>query len=107
MNLTVYWTRFAENKIDDIYEYHELKVGVSVALRLVNGIIDRTIGLKKNSNLGPKEKLLKNRIQEFRYLVHKNYKIIYWVNLNKNRIEVANVFDTRRNPEKIGEITLD
>ncbi len=34
MNLTVYWTRFAENKIDDIYEYHELKVGVSVALRL-------------------------------------------------------------------------
>lgn len=26
MSLTVYWTRFAENKIDDIYEYYELKL---------------------------------------------------------------------------------
>ncbi len=47
MNLIVYWTRFAENKIDDIYEYCEIKAGVSVAQKLVNGIIDRTIGLEK------------------------------------------------------------
>ena len=104
MSLTVYWTRFAENKIDDIYEYYEFKAGVSVALKLVNGIIDRTISLEKNPYLGPKEKLLEKRKQEFRYLVFKNYKIIYWVNLNKKRIEVANVFDTRRNPEKMDEI---
>jgi len=104
MSLTVYWTRFAENKIDDIYEYYELKGGVSVALKLVNGIIDRTIGLEKNPYLGPKEILLEKRKQEFRYLVFKSYKIIYWVNLNKNRIEVANVFDTRRNPVKMDEI---
>ncbi len=104
MSLTVYWTRFAENKLDDIYEYYELKAGVSVALKLVNGIIDRTIGLEKNPYLGPKEKLLEKLNQEFRYLVFKNYKIIYWVNLNKKRIEVANVFDTRRNPEKMDEI---
>ncbi len=104
MNLTVYWTRFAENKIDDIYEYYEIKAGVSVAYKLVNGIIDRTIGLKKNPYIGSKEKLLEKRDQEFRYLVFKNYKIIYWVNLNKNRIDVANVFDTRRNPGKMDEI---
>jgi plasmid stabilization system protein ParE len=104
MSLTVYWTRFAENKIDDIYEYYELKGGVSVALNLVNGIIDRTIGLEKNPYLGPKEILLEKRKQEFRYLVFKSYKIIYWVNLNKNRVEVANVFDTRRNPVKMDEI---
>jgi len=76
MSLTVYWTRFAENKIDDIYEYYEFKVGVSVALKLVNGIIDRTIGLEKNPYVGPKEKLLTKRKQEFRYLVFKSYKII-------------------------------
>ena len=91
-------------KIDDIYEYYELKTGVSVALKLVNGIIDRTIGLEKNPFIGPKENLLKKWKQEFRYLVFKSYKIIYWVNLNKNRIEIANVFDTRRNPEKMNEI---
>jgi len=107
MSLTVYWTRFAENKIDDIYEYYELNAGVSVARKLINGIIDRTIGLEKNPYIGPKEKLLEKREQEFRYLVHKSYKIIYWVNLIKNRIEVMNVFDTRRNPEKMSEIKAD
>ncbi len=81
MSLTVYWTRFAENKIEDIYEYYELNAGVSVALKLVHGIIDRTIRLEKNPYIGPKEKLLEKREQEFRYLVHKSYKIIYWVNL--------------------------
>ena len=104
MSLTVYWTRFAENKIEDIYEYYELKAGKSVALKLVNGIIDRTTGLRKNPYIGTKENLLEKRKQEFRYLVFNNYKIIYWVNLNKNRIEVTNVFDTRRNPEKMDEI---
>lgn len=107
MSLTVYWTRFAENKIEDIYEYYELNAGVSVALKLVNAIIDRTIGLEKNPYIGTKEKLLEKREQEFRYLVHKNYKIIYWVNLNKKRIDIANVFDTRRNPEKMNEIKSD
>ena len=107
MSLTVYQTRFAENNIEDIYEYYELNAGVSVALKLVNGIIDRTIGLEKNPYLDPKETLLEKRKQEFRYLVHKSYKIIYWVNLNKNRIDIANVFDTRRNPEKMNEMEKD
>ena len=107
MSLTVYWTRFAENKIEDIYEYYELNAGVSVALKLVNGIIDRTIGLEKTPYIGPIEKLLEKREQEFRYLVYRSYKIIYWVNLNKNRIEIMNVFDIRRNPEKIDEIKTD
>lgn len=104
MSLTVYWTRFAENIIDDIYEYYELKAGNSVALKLVIGIIDRTMGLEKNPYVGPKEILLEKRKQEFRYLVYKSYKIIYWVNLDKNRIEIANIFDTRRNPEKMDKI---
>ncbi len=99
--LTVYWTRFAENIINDIYYYYEIKAGISVAQKLINGIIDRTIGLEKNPYIGPKENLLKEREQEFRYLVFKSYKIIYWVHLKKNRIEIVNIFDTRRNPEKI------
>ena len=47
------------------------------------------------------EILLKDRFQEFRYLIYKNYKIIYWINENKNRIEIVNVFDTRQNPDKL------
>ena len=52
----------------------------------------------KNRNL---RNLLKERIQNFRYLIFKNYKIIYWFNKEKNWIEIVDVFDTRQNPPKI------
>ncbi len=104
MDLTIYWTRFAENKLDDIFDYYKTKAGISVTLKLINGIIDKTIVLNKHPNIGQKEELLADRTQNFRYLVYKNYKIIYWVNVNKNRIEIANVFNTRQNPVKIKNI---
>lgn len=42
-----------------------------------------------------------HRNQEFRYLVYKSYKIIYWVNNEFRRVEIVNIFDTRRDPDKI------
>jgi len=104
MDLEVYWTRFAENKLDDIFNYYETTSNKIIAKRLVNGIIDKTIGIEKSPYIGQKELLLENYKQEFRYLVHKNYKIIYWINSSKKRIEISNVFDTRQNPNKMNEI---
>jgi len=98
MDLTVYWTRFAENKLDVIFDYYETNVSNRTAQELVKGIIDTTIGLKKNPYIGQEEELLSGRPQNFRYLVYKNYKIIYWINKIKNRIDIVNVFDTRQNP---------
>ena len=72
-----------------------------VARKLITGIIDKTIGLDKNPYIGQKEELLSDRPQNFRYLVFKSYKIIYWINKNKNRIDIVNVFDTRQNLVKI------
>ncbi len=104
MELAVYWTRFAEDKLDDIYDYYESKAGTRIARKLISGIIDKTIELDKNPHIGQKEELLYGRPQKFRYLVFKNYKIIYWINQNKNRIDIVNVFDTRQNPLKIKKI---
>jgi plasmid stabilization system protein ParE len=101
MELNIIWTRFAENKIEDIYKYYRKKAGYIIALNLVNGIIDSTIELSHTPNIGQKEELLKNRKQEFRYLVFKNYKIIYWSDFINNSIIIANVFDCRQDPEKI------
>lgn len=101
MELIVYWTQFAEDKLDDIFNYYKLKASVRIAQNLTNGIIDATIDLVKNPQIGQKEILLSERFQEFRYLVYKNYKIIYWVNAEKHRIEIINVFDTRQNPAKL------
>ncbi len=104
MTLIVYWTRFAEDKLTDIFNYHETVANTQVAQKLVAGIIDRTISLGKNPNIGQKEELLLNRTQIFRYLVFRNYKIIYWVNSGKNRIEIVNVFDCRQNPMKMKDL---
>jgi toxin ParE1/3/4 len=104
MELTVYWTQFAENKLEDVFAYYSEKVSISLANRLINDIIDKSIELEKNPFIGQRELLLADRIQEFRYLVYKSYKIIYWINRKKQRIEIVNLFDCRQNPQKINEI---
>lgn len=68
---------------------------------MVDGIYGETLKLRKQPKSGQAEELLKKRKQEFRYLVYKNYKIIYWINNQENRIEINDVFDTRQNPVKI------
>jgi len=32
-----------------------------------------------------------------------NDEIVYWLNANQNRVEIASVFDARQNPVKIEE----
>ena len=104
MELTVYWTQFAEDKLDKIFDYYEAKTSSRIARKLIIGIIDKTIGLEKNPYIGQEEELLAGRPQNFRYLVYKFYKIIYWINQDKNRIDIASVFDTRQNPVKISNL---
>lgn len=103
MELEVYWLELAEDKLKDIFIYYSFKASKSVALDLIHGIVDTTIGIDKQPEIGQVETGLKHKKQEFRYLVFKNYKIIYWINYDFKRIEIANVFDTRQNPEKINE----
>lgn len=104
MELAVYWTQFAEDKLEDVFSYYIEKAGKKIALRLVNEIIDKSLELEKNPLIGQKEMLLSDRIQEFRYIVYKNYKIIYWVNEANQRVEIVNLFDCRQNPLKMAEI---
>ena len=103
MELEVYWLELAENKLEDIYSYYLIKASKRIAENLVNGIVDSTIGIEKQPEIGQVETSLKHRKQEFRYLLFKNYKIVYWINYDFRRIEIANVFDTRQDPDKINE----
>lgn len=103
MDLEVYWLELAENKLKDIYDYYLITANKRVAKKLVNGIVEMTMGIGKFLEIGQVEIGLKHRKQEFKYLVSKNYKVIYWINHDLNRIEVANIFDTRQDPNKISE----
>ena len=101
MELEVYWLQLAEDKLDAIYSYYRIKAGKRTAQKLINEITDTTIGLDKQPEIGQVETGLSGRKQQFRYLVFRNYKIVYWINYDFGRIEIANVFDTRQNLEKI------
>ncbi|SDB52339.1 Plasmid stabilization system protein ParE [Flavobacteriaceae bacterium MAR_2010_188] len=101
MELKLFWTDFSQKELQKIYKYYREKTGIRIAKKLANGICNETLKLKKQPKLGQTEELLRKREQEFRYLVYKNYKIIYWINNKENRIEINDVFDTRQNPIKV------
>ena len=101
MELKVKWTDFSKNELKNIFEYYKDKASVAIARKLVTGIVNETLRLKPQPTIGQEEELLKNSDKEFRYIVFKNYKIIYFVNSQLNTIEVVDVFDTRQNPIKI------
>ena len=84
--------------------YVERRIRKNTFMRQIDQIIDWAVIEKEISKVYKKEELLSDRPQNFRYLVLKNYKIIYWMNQDKNRIDIVNVFNTRQNPVKIENI---
>jgi len=101
VELEVFWLEFAESKLEDIYSYYSIKASEAIAKKLIIGIIETTIGIENHPEIGQIEKNLINRRQKFRYLIYRNYKIIYWVNYEQGRVEIANIFDTRQDPDKM------
>lgn len=101
MELIIHWTDFAKAELKKIFDYHHQHASATIARRIVKKIIESTSELSKFPEIGVRENILFDRPQHFRYLVSTNYKIIYWVNSEKNQIEIVDVFDTRQNPEKL------
>lgn len=103
MELAIFWSKIAEEKLLLIFEYYKKKASSKIAQKVINKILIKTEILLQRPKAGAIEPLLLDRTQEFRYLVCNNYKILYYINSISRRIIIANVFDTRQNPIKIKE----
>ena len=101
MPLEIIWSIFAETQLDEIFDYYEKKVSPRLAKKLVKGIINEPKKLIKTPYIGQEEELLKKRKIQYRYLVFKNYKLIYSVDTENEFIKIADVFDTRQSPPKM------
>lgn len=102
MELKIYWTDFSKQELKYIYNYYKEKASITVAKNFAVGITKQVDKLKNQPTIGQEEELLENDSRDFRYLLYNNhYKIIYWVNAEKNRVEIFDVFDTRQSPIKI------
>lgn len=101
MGLKIKWTEFAVQQSKNIFDYYQKKAGERIARKILNGIADSTLLLSDQPKIGQIEELLKDRPQQFRYILYTNYKLIYWSNKDKEIIEIVDVFDTRQNPVKM------
>jgi plasmid stabilization system protein ParE len=101
MELKIYWTDFSKKELQNIFNYYKENASLNVARKLVIGITKETLKLKKQPTIGQIEEGLINPEKDFRYLVYKSYKIIYWINSEKNSVEVFDVFDSRQSLVKI------
>lgn len=99
--MKIFWTQFAKRELRNIFDYYKIKASPKIAQKLVTEIVEKTNALDFQTKIGQKEELLYERKENFRYLVSKNYKILYWINEEKNRIEIVDIFDARQNPLKI------
>jgi toxin ParE1/3/4 len=102
MEVKIEWSELSERQLKDIFDYYSSEASPAIARKIINRIINRVSILENNPLSGPKEELLNDYPEDFRYLVESNYKIIYWG--KENLITIASVFDCRQNPEKIKKL---
>lgn len=102
MEIRVEWSEQSERQLKDIFDYYSFEDSPRTARKIINKILDRVAILESKPFAGPKEELLADYPEEFRYLVESNYKIIYWK--KDNLITIAAVFDCRQDPLKIRKI---
>ena len=99
MEMKIFWTEESHRRLKDIFDYYYFEESnIKVAYKIVNEIVDSAEILVSQPNMGVVEDLLRKRKNVYRYIVCKNYKIIYWI--ENNIIFIATVFDTRQNPQK-------
>ena len=101
MNFEIIWSDFAEKQLDEIFDYYVENASLKVAKNLLQKLLAEPNRILDNPEMLQIEELLINRQDEYRYIVCKNYKIIYSIDYKLQLIKIADVFDTRQNPIKI------
>jgi len=97
----IIWSDQAEIELDKVFEYYSEFASVRVAKDLLKEIIEEPNRLILSPEISQREDLLLDREDEYRYLICRNYKLIYSIDTKAKRIKIADVFDTRQNPSKI------
>lgn len=97
--MQVMWNKKAINQLDAIIEYGRYKFGERTAQRLYTRIMSYEPLLAANPKLGIEEPLLIGRKRAYRSIVvHKHFKLVYYINEVKQVIRIAALWDTRREP---------
>lgn len=99
--MKIVWTDFAIENLKSIFYYYATKANRKVAHKIRKQILDSTKQIIKNPESGQLEFYLENLNLKHRYILIKNYKIIY--RTINNQIVISDIFDVRQNPIKMND----
>ena len=94
-------TDLAKMEVKSIYVFLKRSAKIAAAKKITQEITDEVKQLINQPYLGQIEQQLIGSSREFRSIIYSNYKIIYWINLDKNQIKIWDVFDGRQELLKI------
>lgn len=95
----VIWSQRANKRRIEFLTYGKREFGLRSAIKMNEQIESYVHSLANNPNLGSIEPLLQGRKKEYCSLVvHTLIKLIYWVDKEKARIYIADLWQTRREP---------
>lgn len=95
--MKIIWTDFALKSLREIYFYYTNNVSKIIADKIKADIFNSIKQLKKHPNSGTTEFFLFHLGEGHKYLICRNYKILYKI-INKN-IYITDIFDTRQSPD--------
>lgn len=101
MYFEIIWSDFAESQLNEIFEYYVENASLKVAKNILQKLLEEPNRILDNPEMLQTEELLIDRQDTYRYIVCKNYKIIYSIDYTLQLVKIADVFDTRQNPTKI------
>lgn len=101
--MQIRWTKRALNRLESSVNYCQRHFGEKVATKYYQKVKSHTALLIDNPKLGKIEHLLFSKhTYEYRSLVvHPYFKLIYYINTNKERIVITNFWDVRQEPDKL------
>ena len=100
MSFEIIWSDFAETELDKIFEYYVEHASLKVAKNLLDAILSEPNKLVENPEITQVEDLLLDREIQYRYLLCKNYKLIYSIDYEHKLLKITDVFDTRQKISK-------
>ena len=99
MAFRIVWTNEARIQRKEIMIYGRIQFGAIVARKFRESLKAQSLLLMDNPYLGKAEPLLADCTKEYRSLVvHKHYKLIYFVSESNKTVYFVDVWDTRREP---------
>ena len=93
------YTEPAKQRLADIEDYTTAASSEAKARKLIDGLLDKALGLRDHPLLGMPEPRLAKRGQGHRCLIVGRFKIVYFV--EGDPIHVTDFFDTKQHPSRM------